>query len=86
MGTQILGDILSSLNAFLLAVVPITVIIIRLETTLGGQAELEVAYKIERLIILIERKCIEVEISIFVTKANFKRISSANGILKTQEL
>ena len=70
----------------LLAVVLITVVIIRLETIVRGQAELEVAHNLHRLIILIERKGIEIEITIFWTKFNLKRISSANGVLENKEV
>ena len=70
----------------MLAVVVITVVIIRLETIVRGQTELEVAHDLHRVIILVESKGIEIEIAIFWTKLNLKWISSANGVLENKKV
>ena len=65
----------------LLAVVLATVVIVWLEAIFRVQTKLKLADKTERLIILIESKSIEVEITIFISKSNFKQISGTSVIL-----
>ena len=74
------------LCTYLLAVVLVAVIIIMLEAIFCGQAKQKLANNTERLVILIEWKCIQTKMTIFISKLDLKRISSTNDVLKSKFL
>ena len=55
--------------------------LICLEAVFWAQTNLKLANDSERLVIFIESKCIEIEITIFSSKPDFDQISSVNDVL-----